>query len=185
MNIEELKAENERLRNQIENLHSVMVRAAEEIAEHWDAHCDKDGNGPVNLLRRLEEGIPSEYAYKAGDFARLRAEVERLRGSGVPLVWISEVNLKRAMVAVKGERAEVAPDKEDGFTVPLYTHPAPAVPEGWIIEQGKHDAAAIVVQKYGVGGYAAREDGTSGIAESILYSLAKDILSATQQPEDK
>jgi hypothetical protein len=101
MSIEELQAENERLRNQIENLRSVMVRAAEEIAKHWQAHCDKDNLGPVNLLRRLEEGIPSEYAYKAGDFARLRnrerallhdinqrdadiarlnAELERLRG---------------------------------------------------------------------------------------------------------
>ena len=67
--IAELKADNE-------NLRSVMIAAAEEIQEHWDAHCDSDGYGPANLMYRLEKGIPSEYAYKVGDFTRLRTEVE-------------------------------------------------------------------------------------------------------------
>ena len=56
---------------EIENLKSVMVAAAEEISKHWDAHCDEEGYGPVNLLRRLEAGIPADYGYKAGDFYRL------------------------------------------------------------------------------------------------------------------
>ena len=58
---------------EIENLKSVMVAAAEEISKHWDAHCDEEGYGPVNLLRRLEAGIPADYGYKAGDFYRLRS----------------------------------------------------------------------------------------------------------------
>ena len=33
----------------------------------------KSGYGPVNLLRRLEAGIPADYGYKAGDFYRLRS----------------------------------------------------------------------------------------------------------------
>ena len=58
---------------EIENLKSVMIAAAEEISKHWDAHCDEEGYGPVNLLRRLEAGIPADYGYKAGDFQRLRS----------------------------------------------------------------------------------------------------------------
>src|SRR5574343_1062345 len=60
-------------------LRTVMVAAAEEIAAHWDAHCDAEGYGPQNLMRRLEEGIPSEYGYTAGSFAELQAELSALR----------------------------------------------------------------------------------------------------------
>ena len=28
--------------------------AAAEIEEHWKAHCDKDGYGPINLVSRLK-----------------------------------------------------------------------------------------------------------------------------------
>lgn len=59
---------------QIAALKTVMIAAAEEIAAHWEAHCDAEGYGPQNLLRRLEEGIPSEYGYMAGAFAALTAE---------------------------------------------------------------------------------------------------------------
>jgi hypothetical protein len=45
----------------------------------------------------------------------------------LPAVWIRSDDLARAMIASEGERAEVAPDKEDGFDVPLYRHPQPAV----------------------------------------------------------
>lgn len=69
-----MAAEVDKLQSEIENLHSVMVAAAEEIHEHWQAHCDEDGYGPANLMHRLEKGIPAEYAYKAGDFERLMKE---------------------------------------------------------------------------------------------------------------
>jgi hypothetical protein len=67
-----------RLYAENENLRSVMVAAAEEIHEHWDAHCDEEGYGPANLMHRLENGIPAEYGYKAGDFARLAAANQEL-----------------------------------------------------------------------------------------------------------
>ena len=60
------------LRAEARLLKTVMVAAAEEIAAHWDAHCDEEGYGPANLMHRLEKGIASEYAYKVGDFARLQ-----------------------------------------------------------------------------------------------------------------
>ena len=72
-------AEISRLRAEAAELRSVMIAAAEEIQAHWPAHCDDEGYGPANLMRRLEEGIPSQYAYTAGDFERLRAEAEALR----------------------------------------------------------------------------------------------------------
>jgi hypothetical protein len=71
--LRDLNKENEKLR-------SVMIAAAEEISAHWEAHCDSEGYGPVNLMRRLEQGIPSEYGYTVGAFANLRkynAELQR------------------------------------------------------------------------------------------------------------
>jgi regulator of replication initiation timing len=67
-------AEVERLREENAELRTVMVAAAEEIHAHWGAHCDSEGYGPANLMRRLEEGIPAEYGYTAGRFAELQAE---------------------------------------------------------------------------------------------------------------
>ena len=75
----EAAAEITRLRAEAEALRSVMIAAAEEIQAHWPAHCDAEGYGPANLMRRLEEGIPSQYAYTAGDFVRLMDEAEALR----------------------------------------------------------------------------------------------------------
>lgn len=63
----------EALRRDNDNLRTVMIAAAEEIHAHWAAHCDAEGYGPVNLMHRLEEGIPSEYGYTAGAFAALKA----------------------------------------------------------------------------------------------------------------
>lgn len=64
-------AEIRRIHTENAKLKTVMIAAAEEIGAHWDAHCDADGYGPVNLMRRLEEGIPSEYCYTAGAWAKL------------------------------------------------------------------------------------------------------------------
>lgn len=77
----EAAAEITRLRAEAAELRSVMIAAAEEIQAHWPAHCDAEGYGPANLMRRLEDGIPSQYAYTAGDFERLRAEAEEPSGS--------------------------------------------------------------------------------------------------------
>lgn len=73
---DELRAEVERLKGENANLKTVMVAAAEEIHQHWDAHCDAEGYGPANLMRRLEEGIPSQYGYTAGAFAELRQRAD-------------------------------------------------------------------------------------------------------------
>jgi hypothetical protein len=74
----------ERLTRENAALKTVMAAAAEEIHAHWQAHCDAEGYGPQNLMRRLEEGIPSEYGYTAGAFAELKRErdeaVARERG---------------------------------------------------------------------------------------------------------
>ena len=71
--VENADIELRRLHKENENLRSVMVAAAEEIAAHWDAHCDAEGYGPANLMHRLERGIPAEYGYKPGHFGKLQA----------------------------------------------------------------------------------------------------------------
>lgn len=48
-----VKEENRKLR-------SMCKAAAAEIDEHWQAHCDKDGYGPVNLMSRLEGRLPPD-----------------------------------------------------------------------------------------------------------------------------
>ncbi len=70
-----LKEENAKLK-------TVMIAAAEEIKEHWAAHCDKEGYGPSSLMRRLEEGIPSGYGYTAGRFEEMKKEIEGLKVLG-------------------------------------------------------------------------------------------------------
>lgn len=98
---EGMRAEITRLRAEAEELRSVMIAAAEEIQAHWPAHCDAEGYGPANLMRRLEEGIPSQYAYTAGDFERLRAEAEALRNAlTVPFAYVllnKQGDITRAM----------------------------------------------------------------------------------------
>jgi len=43
-------------KDEIARLRSIMAAAADEIEEHWEAHCDREGFGPVNLVRRLRTG---------------------------------------------------------------------------------------------------------------------------------
>lgn len=61
---------------EIANLKTVMIAAAEEIQAHWQAHCDAEGYGPANLMHRLEKGIPAQYGYTAGAFMRQKELVD-------------------------------------------------------------------------------------------------------------
>lgn len=79
--IASLQAENAALR-------TVMVAAAEEIQAHWDAHCDAEGYGPANLMRRLEEGIPADYGYTAGAFASLQARLDAAEKDAARYRWL-------------------------------------------------------------------------------------------------
>ena len=51
-----LQAEITRLSQENLRLRTVMMAAAEEIGDHWEAHCDEDGYGPQSLQRHLREG---------------------------------------------------------------------------------------------------------------------------------
>jgi hypothetical protein len=78
--IQHLMDELKKKDDKITALKTVMVAAAEELKEHWDAHCDDEGYGPISLLRRLEEGLGSLYAgYTAGAFLLLQTENKALR----------------------------------------------------------------------------------------------------------
>jgi hypothetical protein len=63
----------------IDNLRTVMMAAAVEISAHWDAHCDNDGCGPVNLVRRLEKGLPEQYGYNALTVVNLEKQRDDLQ----------------------------------------------------------------------------------------------------------
>lgn len=54
--IASLEFEVKRLTQETLRLRTIMMAAAEEISEYWEAHCDADGFGPSNLLRHLQEG---------------------------------------------------------------------------------------------------------------------------------
>ena len=64
---------------EIANLHTTMMAAAVEINEHWDAHCDAEGYGPCNLVRRLENGFPAQYGYDAKTVVRMDAQLAAQR----------------------------------------------------------------------------------------------------------
>lgn len=81
-----LTLERDKLREENENLCSVMIAAAEEIQSHWHEHCDNEGYGPANLVHRLEKAIPANYpGYKFGAFTKMQAEIERLTKENVDL----------------------------------------------------------------------------------------------------
>ena len=89
---------------EIANLKTVMVAAAEEIQAHWDAHCDAEGYGPANLMRRLEEGIPSQYGYTAGAFAALQERIKVLEEA----LWAADLAFaEHGILAVHATRMQV------------------------------------------------------------------------------
>ena len=98
-------------------LHTTMFAAAVEIQAHWGAHCAAEGDGPVNLMHRLERGIASRYDYDAETLQRveterdqLRAEVERYHhlrnGQGWPAVFASH----DAPEPIRGDELDTAID---------------------------------------------------------------------------
>ena len=105
----------ESLSAQIATLKTVMIAAAEEIASHWQAHCDAEGYGPQNLLRRLEEGIPSEYGYTAGAFAALTAERDALRKALADLYrgYVNTLENGRDRIRMLGGECDDVPRMEE------------------------------------------------------------------------
>ena len=90
--IEEVKADNDSLKADIEKYLTTAMAAAVEIQEHWDAHCDSEGYGPANLMRRLENGFPESYGYTAKSLIEmtierdsLKAELAALRAQRMPM----------------------------------------------------------------------------------------------------
>lgn len=72
-----LLKENEELKEKLKKLQSTCLAAAEEIQSKWDAHCDAEGYGPANLMRRLENGVGDYYSgYNAGQFTKLQSSNE-------------------------------------------------------------------------------------------------------------
>jgi len=77
---ERLEKEVAELRAELNGALATMMAAAVEIQEHWDAHCDVDGYGPANLMRRLEKGFCNAgYGYSANTVVELTNEISKLR----------------------------------------------------------------------------------------------------------
>lgn len=63
LEIERLSIDNMRLR-------TIMLEAHDEIVEHWGAHCDEAGAGPINLIRGLRTG----QGYYPGHLSRVNVK---------------------------------------------------------------------------------------------------------------
>lgn len=102
---EALEAKIAELEGDIENYLSVMVAAAEEIQEHWEAHCDEDGYGPSNLMHRLEKGIAANYpGYKPGEFENLYKQINRLKNDLLDALDLKEGKGPTALSMLSAER---------------------------------------------------------------------------------
>ena len=71
------------------NLHPDDQALLDDVRAHL-AHCDEDGYGPANLVRRLEHGYPEQYGYNAETVVRLVAENEQLRKDAERYRWLAE-----------------------------------------------------------------------------------------------
>lgn len=67
------------------NYCTVMMAAAVEITEHWDAHCDSEGYGPANLVRRLENCYPSQYGYDSQTVVRMEKRINEFEADAARL----------------------------------------------------------------------------------------------------
>lgn len=91
------------LREEISDLHTTMMAAAVEIQEHWQAHCDEEGYGPVNLMHRLERGIASLYGYTARTLVQAEAERDKLAGLLREVLNWSEPDLEQRIKTALAE----------------------------------------------------------------------------------
>lgn len=98
----------------------------------FDRDVDADGFGRYLFVKCLDCGVrsrpkfvveeePQDYQEVADDWND--RPLERQQSEPLPAVWIRPGDLNRSMIAVQGERAEVAPLREGEFTEPLYSQP--------------------------------------------------------------
>ncbi|HCL4400178.1 TPA: hypothetical protein N2D31_005562 [Pseudomonas aeruginosa] len=178
------------------------------LAEQEQDHKNEIA-GRLRQLERICEGLPQDaidggwtvqgirgYAKRLEDqlkaaLARV-AELERQE----PVAWMHDQpnrvdvihrDVKDLLQRVPGSSRGIHRplDVSEHYTIPLYAAPVAqaqhSVPEGWRIERS---AERIVVMNLKNGaGYAAARDGESGIAESVLYLLAADLLAAAPGKE--
>ncbi|MGG4645994.1 lipocalin/fatty-acid binding family protein [Pseudomonas aeruginosa] len=142
--------------------------------------------GPLNANDELM--TVAQHAASVARWAEMFNRVEQQRDSA--LARVAELELGIARIA--GDflpdncgQAELALDEMRQALHELLAAPPTqaqhSVPEGWRIERS---AERIVVMNLKNGaGYAAARDGESGIAESVLYLLAADLLAAAPGKE--
>jgi regulator of replication initiation timing len=127
--IKRLKAELAEAKRDITNYLTTAMAAAVEIQEHWDAHCDEEGYGPVNLMRRLENGFPESYGYTAKTVVELTAERDELRAKLAalekqePMFWVRLVGsdgLYEGPVHHKSVGGKMMREEKPGEWKPLY-----------------------------------------------------------------
>ena len=92
----------------------IALAAAQMVVDAWN------GRMTIELRAALDYLAGS---VNADGYTRPQPQVNQQ----LPFVWMRSEDADRSMIASEGERAEVAPDKEDGFDIPLYTRPQPAV----------------------------------------------------------
>ncbi|MBW6161980.1 hypothetical protein [Pseudomonas aeruginosa] len=143
------------------------------IEARWNRAMDLMGEH----VARISEKFKAE---RDAALAKL-AELEKQE----PVAHLRASDLERLnQPGIAGSAGSLWNGPREGF-VPLYAAPVAqaqhSVPEGWRIERS---AERIVVMNLNNGaGYAAARNGESGIAESVLYLLAADLLAAAPGKE--
>jgi hypothetical protein len=84
----------ERLQDESVRWCSTASAAADEIEEHWEAHVDAEGAGPINLIRRLRnrpDYYPGSFEEQAEELDRVKAV---LRGANL---WPASTTVSEAV----------------------------------------------------------------------------------------
>ncbi|EQA6245234.1 hypothetical protein ACX5G2_002129 [Pseudomonas aeruginosa] len=169
------------------------LRQFERICE-WLPQDAIDGGWTVQGIRRYAKRLEDQLKVALARVAELEAKLVRV----TELERQEPVSTEHLPMHIAYARAKrevfLGACQEDVFRFalidllqefPLYAAPVAqaqhSVPEGWRIERS---AERIVVMNLKNGaGYAAARDGESGIAESVLYLLAADLLAAAPGKE--
>ncbi|NTS91627.1 hypothetical protein HT115_04835 [Pseudomonas aeruginosa] len=167
----------------VQQMDAMLKAEAErpEVVAYFDRNYPSTGDA---FIWSNYEGSPYEPVMTVAQHGRIVAQLHDALDESDGDRWKLRSERDAALARVEQQERTIAGMNEAHAKLAGLYEAAQAqhsVPEGWRIERS---AERIVVMNLNNGaGYAAARDGESGIAESVLYLLAADLLAAAPGKE--